>query len=78
MNSTLARGIEPGFVIVLEYTVEGPEQQRWLVKGLAARPVMPSSWWSAPNGSWPGRNTHPVAASQERRPDVINHADDFR
>ena len=36
MNGTPATGIEPGFVIILEYTVEGPEQQRQLVEGLAA------------------------------------------
>jgi C-6 monooxygenase len=35
VNSTPARGMEPGFVIILEYTVEGPEQQRQLVEGLA-------------------------------------------
>ena len=35
MNGTLARRIEPRFVIILEYTVEGPEQQRQLVEGFA-------------------------------------------
>jgi len=35
MNGTPARGMEPGFVIILEHTVEGPKQQRQLVEGLA-------------------------------------------
>ena len=33
MSGTSGRGIEAGFVIFLEHTVEGPEQQRKLVEG---------------------------------------------